>query len=686
MDEVPTVSYKGHPLPAIWLIGGFVLEAANVEAGELDDAAAALKGASGHAWLRLPHTRAHQLIDRDWFAPVVERDQFTPDTPRLIHAVEVVDNVVYPETQVSIADALVVRPGARVGDTIAVDFTVDRSQLRDIVWHGRGFLGWFDSDPPSARLLVAFRELDIDFSQLPDRGLVRGGIATYPIGGLRRPIEIVLGGFTIVIPSLRLTTNGGTARAHVRLPGSISEAASCQPATIDLGTIALSPTSSYYFDEPAATFGPWLLGETGMVIKGTGYVLDLSTATSPAPYQPAWRGLLLRTGSATGSPNIPDPCNSGYLRGDYQFADAIVVDSGFAGRMDLAAPVAWTALNPLGQRVEVNTGWLDVAQSRIAGGELFDVLTELPGRAVREGTGPGSTSLRLKFLNVHVQPDLDLTGVTIDTGHKLAWGELTQAGSEVIAWTATNGVGYLFLPAGPFASYSPVATGPFVSPMVDPVQTTQSLANLDGAHAAGVTFAELHDVLIYSPDRPGGTANPIKPGRVTAWLRVGVRGVDGELSSFSSLPIEDYGNPHRPGYAGTRPFSALISFNEKRRTLAQFVTSAVSESHIGGYLYIPPPTDISRLVFDDMKLTSTAHLVGGDVVSAARRRAPRLLGPATRSDGTAEPRRRAQRAYRAHRLPRGRHFRAGAFRPALRPHLGRAARQRQPWRALPRLQ
>jgi hypothetical protein len=109
-------------------------------------------------------------------------------------------------------------------------------------------------------------------------------------------------------------------------------------------------------------------------------------------------------------------------------------------------------------------------------------------------------------------------------------------------------------------------------------------------------------------------ANPIKPGRVTGWLRVGVTGVDGELLSSSSLPIEDYGNPQRPGYGGVKPLAALISSNENQRTLAQFVTSAVSESHIGGYLYIPPPADIARLVFEDLKLTSTAHLIGGNVV------------------------------------------------------------------------
>ena len=174
--------------------------------------------------------------------------------------------------------------------------------------------------------------------------------------------------------------------------------------------------------------------------------------------------------------------------------------------------------------------------------------------------------------------------------------------------------GFCICPLDRSRSYSPVATGNFVSPVVDPLQGPQSLANLDAAHAAGVTFAELHDLQIYSPDRPGGTSNPIKPGRVTGWLRVGVTGVDGSVSSASGLPIDKYGNTQRPGYVGAKPFEALISFNEKQRTVAEFVTSAVSESHIDGYLYIPPPADIARLRFVDLKLTSTAHLVGGNVV------------------------------------------------------------------------
>ena len=127
------------------------------------------------------------------------------------------------------------------------------------------------------------------------------------------------------------------------MPESISDATSCQPAEIDLGTIVLSPSSDYSIEAPAATFGPWLLGETGLVVEGTGYVLDLSSSASPAPHPPAWRGLLLHNGNATGSQHVPDPCNTGYLRGDFTFADAVIVASGFTGSLDLAAPVMFTA-------------------------------------------------------------------------------------------------------------------------------------------------------------------------------------------------------------------------------------------------------------------------------------------------------------------------------------------------------
>ena len=77
-------------------------------------------------------------------------------------------------------------------------------------------------------------------------------------------------------------------------------------------------------------------------------MLDLSTTTSPAPWSPAWRGLTLGAGTATGK-YVPDPCNTGYLRGHYTYDNAIVVNSGFFGSLYLAKPVTFGALSPLGQ-------------------------------------------------------------------------------------------------------------------------------------------------------------------------------------------------------------------------------------------------------------------------------------------------------------------------------------------------
>jgi hypothetical protein len=90
----------------------------------------------------------------------------------------------------------------------------------------------------------------------------------------------------VVISSLELSPRRSTAVAEVRLPGGITDVDSCQLATIDLGLIAISPVCDFYVDAPDRAYGPWLLGDTGMVIEGTGYVLDAParfSASSPTP-------------------------------------------------------------------------------------------------------------------------------------------------------------------------------------------------------------------------------------------------------------------------------------------------------------------------------------------------------------------------------------------------------------------
>ena len=121
--------------------------------------------------------------------------------------------------------------------------------------------GWLDSDPLAALAAVEFMDLAVDIA----RHVIVDGEVTYPVAGLLPPpLRIEFAGFTLVISRFSIfALRGFRASASVILPPGVTDAASCGPAVIDLGRIALSPTGDYFFDEPDREYGPWLLGERG---------------------------------------------------------------------------------------------------------------------------------------------------------------------------------------------------------------------------------------------------------------------------------------------------------------------------------------------------------------------------------------------------------------------------------------
>ena len=570
----------GHEIPPNWQIGGFELEIGEITEGRVDEKAGILRGAAGKAWLRLPCARP------PIYTGVPEKE----GPSRLSHAVEVVDRVLHPQTEIGIAEARRLRPGVAVGETIALDLAVDHADLQEIVQLGRGVGDWLDSDPRTVGFPLAFGGLTVSLEDAKQAlGRVTLGSVTWPAAGsFRGPIEIDIDGFTLIVSSLQLSPTRSTGVAKARLPGGLTDVDSCQPATLDLGRIAMSPVCDFYVDAPAKPYGPWLLADTGMVIEGTGYVLDLSAATSPPPWPPAWRGLTLAAGTATGEKYVNDPCNTGYLRGHYTYTDAIVISPGFFGSIFLAEPVTFGAINPLGQTLTFDDGAMDVWYSQIVRGELKNRATRLPVGAVCDGR-PG-LQVATPISAVSIQPDLDLAGVVDHGDREISWGELTHIGNEVVAWTGRFGPGYLYLPAGPDASFSPVSMGTFSGPAIDTIPDT-SLAELEAHQAAGVSFPQLSSALVFSPDRPGGRANPIKLQRLQGWIRVGITGVDGALSTFTQTPA-DLGDPKSIGYAGNIPFNAKLFLNDKRNLLAELATSASFDSNVFGQFDIPLPCEI----------------------------------------------------------------------------------------------
>jgi hypothetical protein len=592
----------GHEIPVSWSVGGFQLVVADVTAGRFDQVAGVFRGVAGTAWLQLPCA-----VPPLYTLGVLDN----PAASQLSQAVEVVAEVVHPQTEIAIQDAQRLQPDAQLGDTISVHLTVDPTDLREIVELGRGMAGWLGSAPHNAGFPVEFSDLSVSI-ETAGFGRVIDGHITYPIGAkIRFPIEIVIDGFTVVISSLELTPHRSTANAQVRLPGGMTDLGSCQPATIDLGTVTMSPNCAFYIDAPDQAYGPWLLADTGLVVEGTGYVLDLSTTTSPAPLPASWRGMMLGAGTASGEQFIPEPCNTGYLRGHFTYPAAVVVSSGFYGSLLLAEPVSFTAINPLGQTFTFDNGSMDVWQSKIAGGALTNGSTELLLDAVCVGQ-PGQPVI-IALDSVSIQPDLDLTGVFDHGNREISWGELTNHGKEVVAWSGNFGPGYVYLPGGAYESYCPVSTGVFVGPVIGSAADT-SLVELAAEHVAGVSFPGLSDVLVFSPDRPNGRANPIKLNHLHGWIRIGLIGVDGAVSTYDQAQTDLLGDPTGTGYVGKAPFQSTLFVNDKQSLLAEFVTSASFESDFSGRFDIPMPCNIARLAFDQMKLTSTACLVGGEVV------------------------------------------------------------------------
>jgi hypothetical protein len=607
----PAIGLDGVELPRAWLVGEFEIEVEELKAGRWDAEAGLLRGAAGRAWLRIPcalppvHTPIHLPVDIHGV-----------DLARLTQRVEVVDVVRSSQTEIALTDARRLQPEAAIGQSISLDLTIGRDDLQRIIEHGRGVHDWLDTDPAATAFLVEFTELTVAVHAVPHPvARVIDGVVTYPAAGLfHRPAEIVIDGFVLVLSSIELTPLRAHAAVTVRIPGGLADAVSCQPATIDLGVIALSPTCNYYVDAPDKAYGPWLLGDTGLVIEGTGFVLDLSTATSPPPWPPSWRGLALGPGTASGKDHIPEPCNTGYLRGTFTFTGSVVLSVGFFGTMYLAAPVSFEAINPIGQRFEFREGGFDVWYTKIVRGELKNGWTLLPVDAVCDGT-PGSSVLTTIDV-VSIQPDLDLAGVIDHGNREIAWGELTRDGEELVTWAGLFGPGYLYMPAGPAASFSPVATGSFGGPAIDSIPDA-SLATLEALQVSGVSFPALTTVRVFSPDRPGGRSRPFEFQRLRGWIRVGVNGVDGEVSTYYEADHEPLGEPAGSGYVGKVPFDANLFANDRRNLLAQFVTSAASDSNFAGTLAIPAPCGIPKLSVAHMNLTSTANLVGGDVALPA---------------------------------------------------------------------
>ena len=335
------VGVKPKPIiepPGVLLIGAFTLTVdAITSVGEWDAKSKVFKGVSGTAWLKL---------DCAGIVPTLELAKLPQGYTRMVADLEVVQRVTHPETEISLLDAYRFNPDVHVGQTLAVDLAVTGSRFHDLARSDRGILEPLESLEHRGDILVSFKQVNIE--SVPGKkntGRILRGEVTFPADPpCPREIRLDRDGFLVLITAMTLRPAGATATATLVLPDSIGSEKTCQPARLSLGRVAFTPDCDIYVDRPDGEFGPWLIGDTGLVVTGRGYTVDLSQTVSPAPRPAAWMGVVLHDGTASGSLN-PLDSNTGYLAGRYHLSSALITQTGFQGQIDLEARHAFQPIS-----------------------------------------------------------------------------------------------------------------------------------------------------------------------------------------------------------------------------------------------------------------------------------------------------------------------------------------------------
>lgn len=484
---------------------------------------------------------------------------------------------------------------------------------------------------------VGFTQLTVRPDAQPNTGTVLAGSAVYPTTPAS---PLVLGssiaGFFVHIEQLTLQPDTAIARIKVQLPASIVDPATCTAAVLDVGEVSVTPTSvcEITFNAPLAAFGPWRVGDSGMTITGTGFVIDLSITWGTGRFAPSWQGVILQQGQTVASPTGTVISNTGYLKGPYTFSEAIINAQGLEDIFTLSSAFDFKTLSPFGYTVTLNQGSLQVSQSRVIGGSFTSGEVEAPEAAVLSAISLSNWPVVGTFTSLSVQSDLDLYA-EVTVPDDLIWGDLSNPSALETAYAAKRAGG-----SGAFTGYvyfSAAHTGPFwpvtAAGAFKPISGTTNTAGLLEQEALqGLTVffehaAKQMNLYAYTPDLPA-TANPIA-GVIDSqsWLNVGAQGVHGNILVENLVPSVTP-TPTLLGPTGgayykadkqnqKKPFKTTLTQNTDGQPSYllkfQFSDSAVFSSDAKGSVKLEGATKADMNI-KDIQFTSTAHLAGAKVV------------------------------------------------------------------------
>ncbi len=407
------------------------------------------------------------------------------------------------------------------------------------------------------------------------------------------PVEVMVEfHYPVSIHDIHLWPDSAHGTTGVGAP-CLFEETGCEPAELGPFDSKLAPHIEIYKELGTMDRGPFRIGETGILVMSKEEVeIDLSRTITPAKI-----GVTFRRGETVEQADM-DTSNTGYLYGRYTFDDGLFTPRGFSATLELASPWIFTSIAPMGCKITLNDGYLEIDTCKVIGGKFTSGDITLPhgDNGVRK---PSGDPVIVDFDSLLVDSYLNLSG-DVYVGQEMQWG----------------GFGFIS-DAGIFRLVSDAR--PFLKPVQGDTFKTYTSGQLDTLTGLTIKCRKESDVLIvYSPD----TRETIKfTGRiVNGWLNLEMQGFSGKFIPFpKDRPAVQVmlGDTTQTHYVADEPFNTIIGHysHDGKDTLMniefEFAGNSAFDSDIGGQFKIPYPCNI-KPPFNDLEVTSTASFVGGN--------------------------------------------------------------------------
>jgi len=406
------------------------------------------------------------------------------------------------------------------------------------------------------------------------------------------PVEVMVElYYPVYVHDIHLWPDSAHGTAGIGAP-CLFEETGCEPAELGPFDCRLSPHIEIYKELGIMDRGPFRIGETGILVMSKEEIeIDLSRTITPTKI-----GITFRRGETVEQPAM-DTSNTGYLYGRYTFDDGLLTPYGFSATLELASPWVFTSVAPMGYRITLNNGYLEIDTCRVLEGKFSsgDITLPYGDHGVKNSSG---NPVVVNFDSLLVDSLLNLSG-DIHVKQEMQWGGFGYYCTE----------GKFRLPADPYPYY-PVAQDDSFPVLYPDIDTLIGLA-MEMNRNNDTLIVYTKDARSFLKFREMGSA----------WFNLEMQGMRGYVASDVETPTKQVylGHPGAPGYRADSCFATQFRHDDSAGTYIKFwfVGNSAFDADLGGGFKIPYPCKIQPFFKNpplrDMEVTSTATLVGGKV-------------------------------------------------------------------------